>query len=150
MAAWRYEISLLVLKNISLVRAPRGHVISSIHHTAKKRTFSWGTNAGNPQRARWANQGTELTASCRCGISHIINLPTETTTSYFMNQRWNINWLGVYDDKMVRILENKVSSSVKQIQWFASDHGYQMTRGKLLENRLGLKDNISISVIITS
>ena len=40
MAAWRYEISLLVLKNISLVRiiqhskrnfvSPRGHVISSI------------------------------------------------------------------------------------------------------------------------
>ena len=40
MAAWRYEISLLVLKNISLVRAPRGHVISSIYHMAKKKTFS--------------------------------------------------------------------------------------------------------------
>ena len=35
MVAWRYEISLLVLKTISLVRAPtaspRGHVISSIY-----------------------------------------------------------------------------------------------------------------------
>ena len=45
MTAWRYEISLLVLKNISLVRAgfqhskrefasPRGHVISSIYKKA--------------------------------------------------------------------------------------------------------------------
>ena len=46
MTAWRYEISLLVLKNISRVIAakrnfvsPHGHVISSISHTSKLLRF---------------------------------------------------------------------------------------------------------------
>ena len=57
MTAWRYEISLLVLKNISLVRAnifqhskrnfvsPRGHVISSIfdRFSEGKRGLKYGS-----------------------------------------------------------------------------------------------------------
>ena len=84
MAAWRYEISLLVLKNISLVRAAMQYPLFIIW---PKRELS----LEGPSREIPSEQDgpirTQNSPHLAAAESAIINLPTETATSYFMNQR---------------------------------------------------------------